>query len=90
MTADPIQIEADRLRRVIARRIGALVKAGRVDRTALAAATGMTETRLGRVMKESSDLSAVELVMTARHLKVPVGMLTGEINPEQAMTPPRR
>lgn len=89
MTADPVQIEAERMRRVIARRIAGLVNLRGDDRAKLAAAVGMTETRIARVMKESSDLSAVELVMVARHLKVPVGALTGETPLDDTMTRPR-
>lgn len=86
MTADPAQLEAERMRRIIARRIAGLVNLRGDDRKELAAAIGTTETRISRVMKESSDLSAVELALAARHLKVPVGVLTGEIAPDEAMT----
>lgn len=82
MTADPVQLEAERLRRVIARRIAGIINLTGVDRAAIAAAVGTTETRISRVMKESSDLSAVELALAARFLKVPVGVLTGEMNPD--------
>lgn len=85
MTADPVQLEADRLRRVIARRIAGLVNIKGIDRAALAEAVGCTETRISRVMKESSDLSAVELTLAARHLRVPVGVLTGETPLDEAM-----
>lgn len=90
MNADPVQIEAERMRRVIARRIAGLVNLRGDDRAKLAAAIGTTETRISRVMKESSDLTAVELAMVARHLRVPVGVLTGEMTPEQGMLTPRR
>lgn len=78
MTADQVAIEAERLRRVISRRIADLVAAKRTDRAKLAAALGTSETRVSRIMKESSDLSAVELVLAARHMQVPVAVLTGE------------
>lgn len=89
MSADPVQIEAERMSRVIARRIAGLVNLRGDDRAKLAAAIGTTETRISRVMKGSSDLSAVELVMVARHLKVPVGVLTGETPLDDTMTRPR-
>lgn len=85
MTADPVQLEADRLRRVIARRLAGLVNLKGIERAALAEAVGCTETRISRVMKESSDLSAVELTLAARHLRVPVGVLTGETPLDEAM-----
>lgn len=86
MTADPVQLEAERLRRIIARRIAGLVNLRGEDRAKLAASIGTTETRISRVMKESSDLSAVELALAARHLKVPVGVLTGDMPLEDSMT----
>lgn len=82
MTANPVQLEAERLRRVIARRVAGIVNYKVIDRAALAAAVGTSETRISRVMKESSDLSAVELVLVARHLGVNVGVLTGDENPD--------
>jgi transcriptional regulator with XRE-family HTH domain len=85
VTVDPVQLEAERLRRVIARRIGSLVNLLRVSRADLADAVGCTETKISRVIKESSELSAVELVLAARFLKVPVGVLTGEISPDEAL-----
>lgn len=78
------------MRRVIARRIAGLVNLRGDDRKELAAAIGTTETRVSRVMKESSDLTAVELAMAARHLKVPVGVLTGETAPSETMVQRRR
>jgi hypothetical protein len=86
LTADPVQLEAERLRRIIARRIAGLVNLRGEDRAKLAASIGTTETRISRVMKESSDLSAVELALAARHLKVPVGVLTGDMPLEDSMT----
>jgi transcriptional regulator with XRE-family HTH domain len=83
VSVDPVQLEAERLRRVIARRIGNLVNLLRVSRGDLAAAVGCTETKISRVIKESSDLSAVELALAARFLKVPVGVLTGELSPDE-------
>lgn len=86
MSADPIQLEAERVRRVIARRLAGLVNLRGDDRKELATAIGTTETRISRVMKESSDLSAVELAMAARHLRVPVGVLTGDMPLDESMT----
>lgn len=83
--ADPVLLEAERMRRVIARRIADIINLRGGDRAALAAAIGTSELRISRVMKESSDLSAVELAMAARHLNVPVGVLTGEMTPDEAM-----
>lgn len=85
MKADPVQLEAERMRRIISRRIAGIINLRGGDRAALAAAIGTSELRISRVMKESSDLSAVELAMAARHLKVPVGVLTGETPPDEAM-----
>lgn len=90
MTVDPVQLESERMRRVIARRIAGLVNLRGDDRKELAAAIGTSETRISRVMKESSDLSAVELAMAARHLKVPVGVLTGETSLDETMTARRK
>ncbi len=90
MTVDPVQLESERMRRVIARRIAGLVNLRGDDRKELAAAIGTSETRISRVMKESSDLSAVELAMAARHLKVPVGVLTGETPLDETMTARRK
>lgn len=84
MTANPVQLEAERLRRVIARRVAGIVNIKGIDRAALAAAVGTSETRISRVMKESSDLSAVELALVARYLGVKVGVLTGDENPDPA------
>lgn len=84
MSADPVQIESSRLRRVISRRIAGIVNIKGTDRAALAAAVGTSETRISRVMKESSELTAVELALAARHLGVEVGVLTGEKNPDPA------
>lgn len=90
MSEAAVQIEADRVRRVISRRIAGLVNLRGDDRAALAEAIGTTETRISRVMKESSELSAVELAMVARHLNVPVGVLTGETALSEAMVQRRR
>lgn len=85
MVADPVHLETERLRRVIARRIGNLVAILKVSRVDLAASVGCTETRISRVIKESSELSAVELALAARFLKVPVGVLTGELSPDESL-----
>ena len=86
MNADPVQLEAERLRRLIAPRLARLALDRGDDRKELAAAIGTTETRVSRVMKESSDLSAVELALAARHLRVPVGVLTGDMPLDESMT----
>lgn len=81
---DAVSIEADRLRRVIARRIAAAINLGPVERAEMAAAMNITPTRLSRIAKGSSDISGVELILAARFLGVPVGSLTGEVSPPPA------
>lgn len=76
-----IETERERIRQVISRRISGLVALRGNYRAAAAAAVGTTETRISRAMAGSSDLSAAEIVLLARHLKIPVGVLMGEENP---------
>ena len=79
--SDPVNIEARRIRHLIARRLSGVVNLRRVGRAELAAAMGVSEARLARVLKGSSDLNAHELVLASRHLRAPLAILCGEINP---------
>lgn len=78
MTADPVQLEIQRLRRVVARRMSHAVIARSADRFELSEAMGCTVTKLGRVLKGSSELSAVELILAARFLRFSVADIIGE------------
>lgn len=77
----PTGIEARQIRQLIARRLSGVANLRRAGRADLAAAMGISEARLARVLKGSSDLQAHELVLAARHLRAPLAVLCGELNP---------
>lgn len=78
MTGAP---DAETVRARIGNRLRGLSALLGIDRAALARAVGTTETRMARVMKGSSDLSAVELVALSDALGVHPSVITGHMPP---------
>lgn len=60
------------INRTIGRKLAKAMEARGYSRAAFAEKIGMTEARLARVLKGSSELTAPELIIAARALCVPV------------------
>lgn len=59
----------------IGKKLGKTIEARGITRADLAQATGITEARLNRVIKGSSELTAAQLVIAAKALGVPIQTL---------------
>lgn len=71
---DPNVVAA--INRTIGRKLARTMEARGLSRASLAGEIGITETRLARIIKGSSSLTAAELVIAARKLCVPIHALT--------------
>lgn len=78
MTFRPIsEGAAHSIRRVIGRRIAAVMEARGVEREDMAKALGISDLKLARILKGSSEITGVELVTVAERLNAPLDYLTG-------------
>lgn len=71
---DPKTIAA--INKTIGQKVKRTMEARGFTRATLSAEIGMTETRLARIIKGSSEMTAPELVIAARKLCVPIQSLT--------------
>lgn len=71
---DPKVVAA--INRTIGRKLARTMEARGMIRAHLAGEIGITEARLARILKGSSEISAAELVIAARKLCVPIHALT--------------
>lgn len=79
MTAAPV-ISPERaaiLRRAIGARIARVAQAQGASRAEIAAILDTTETRVARILKGSSDMTAAELVWLAKALECSVEVMAG-------------
>ncbi len=64
------------INRTIGKRLARAIEARGETRASVASVLGTTETRVARILKGSSAMTAAELVIAARALRVPIHALT--------------